>query len=258
MRFLMWTALLAFLATPALAEPVKATYGLYTGGVKMIDVSADLDYGAPTYDMRVKGQTTGVFSKLLPWTGTFATQGKGDFLPAKHDYTVKWRGDAETLSFVYEPIGVIKSVTETKDGTITDKTPEAEITKDTRDMLSTIGALLQRFEKTGKCAGETLAFDGKRSLIVQATDAGQTVLSNAKLSSYTGPAYGCAIKIIPQKGKWPEKPRGWMKIQKMSEAGGKLPTLWLARPVEGKPAIPVRIDIHTKYGDVIAHLTAVQ
>src|SRR5690349_451236 len=100
MRFLI-IALLCLTAAPAIAAPVNATYGLYTGGVKMIDVTATLDFRPKSYHMRTEASTIGIFAKLLPWKGVFDTLGVSNFQPTKHDYTVAWRGDSETLSFVY-------------------------------------------------------------------------------------------------------------------------------------------------------------
>ncbi|HEY8964450.1 MAG TPA: DUF3108 domain-containing protein [Alphaproteobacteria bacterium] len=258
MRFVL-PLLLCLIAAPAWAESAKATYGLYTGGVKMIDVTSDVDIGSQSYTMKTVGATTGIFKTLLPWTGTFDTTGEGNFLPTKHTYAVAWRGDSETLTFNYEKPGVLKSVTKTKeDGTVEDATPEADISDGTRDLLSALGMMMKRYADTGKCAGDTLVFDGKRSLTVQIADAGDTTMNNAELSVYQGPAHGCAVKIIQGKGKWPKKPRGWMRIQQMGEKDGKLPIIWLAKPINSGPVMPVRIDIHTKYGDVIAHLTSVQ
>src|SRR5690606_26648063 len=138
------------------------------------------------------------------------------------------------------------------------ETPEDDIAQGTRDMLSAGGMVLKRDATTGKRAGGTLAFDGKRGLTIKVTHAGDAGLNNAKLSSDTGPADGCAGRIIQGTGKRQTKPRGWMRIQQMGEKDGKLPVLWLAKPASDTPVIPVRIDIHTKYGDVIAHLTNVQ
>jgi len=251
-------ALLCLLSAPAFAAPVNATYGLYTGGVKMIDVKATLDFKPDSYHMRTEASTIGIFAKLLPWSGVFDTLGVSEFQPSKHDYTVKWRGDSETLSFAYAPAGKLTSVTKIEGDKKTDETPDSDVAQGTRDMLSAVGMVLKRYESTGKCAGDTLAFDGKRSLTIQTRDVGTVTLNNPKLSSYTGPAHGCSIKIVQGKGKWPKKPRGWMKIQQMGEKEGKLPVLWIARPSAEGPVIPVRIDIHTKFGDVIAHLTSVQ
>lgn len=258
--YLTLTALIAAaLPAPAQAQAqapgVNASYGLYTGGARMIDVDTHIDLSPNTYVISTNAATRGLFARLLPWQGNFKTTGAKNFQPKSHDYTVNWRKDSETLSFAYAPAGTLKSVTEIKSGTGTDKTPDdMSIAAGTRDLLSTIALLLSHFEKTGDCTLDTLTFDGKRSLTVQTRNAGQTTLNNPALSTYTGAATGCSVKIIPQKGDWPKKPRGWLRIQQMGESDNRLPVIWLAKPDGAPHPIPVRIDIFTKYGNVIAHL----
>ncbi len=256
MRLALLTALV-LAATPAMAAepaPLKATYGLYAGGVRMIELAASFDIKSKTYEMDTDARTIGAFSKILPWTGQFKTTGEAGFKPTRHDYTVSWRGKVEQSTFLYEPAGTFKSMTLTKEGKTTENPVDTAIADGTRDLLSTIGLMLDQYGKTGKCGGDVLTFDNARSFIVRFIDIGEQNLNNPKLSSYTGPAHGCSVEIIPQKGKWPKKPRGWLRIQQDAKAGGRLPVLWLATPREGAMPLPVRVDIHTKYGDVFAHL----
>jgi len=223
----------------------------------MIEVNANFDFNQQ-YNVRTEAKTIGMFSKLLPWAGIFQTSGKAGFKPVRHDYEVTWRNKVETSTFLYEPAGVFKSMTQTKDGETKENPIDLEIAKDTRDLLSTVSMMFDQYERTGKCAGDILTFDNARSFIVRFADAGDGVMDNAKLSVYTGPAHACTVEIIPQKGKWPKKPRGWLRIQEQAKAGGQLPVLWLAKPDANTPAIPVRVDIHTKFGNVIAHLSGLK
>jgi hypothetical protein len=242
-----------FLTAPLHAadpQPFKATYGLFAGGVSMVDVNTSFDLKPKHYSVTTDARTTGIFSKILPWSGTFETEGTDDYKPIRHDYTVRWRNDYQKSTFSYEPAGVFKEMS--REGESIEE-PDPTIAEGTRDLLSASVLMFSKFDKTGKCASDVAVFDGTRSFIVRFADAGTAEMQNEKLSSYTGPASACTIEIIPQKGKWPKKPRGWLRIQQQAE--GRLPVLWMAKPRADLPAIPVRVDIHTKYGDVIAHLT---
>jgi hypothetical protein len=250
--------LFAFAANAAENQPVKATYGLFTGGVRMIEVQALFDLQPKSYDVRTDAKTIGIFQKMLPWKGTFETTGTDAYKPLKHDYTVKWRGDVQTGTFIYEPAGVFKSMTRTENDEDRTEPLAADITDGTKDLLSALMTAVQNYEKNKTCEGDVLTFDNSRSFIVRFKDAGDGLLNNPKLSTYTGPAHACTVEIIPQKGKWPKKPRGWLRIQQQAKEGNQLPTIWLAKPKPELPVIPVRVDIHTKYGDVFAHLTKVQ
>lgn len=257
MRFILIGLLLMFACAPAdAAESIRADYALMAGGVRMIDVNATFDLQQKKYKVRTEAKTIGVFAKILPWTGAFETTGVENYLPTNHAYDVGWRGHNEKRGFVYDPPGVLKSMYLVEDNQTRDAPVDADMAKDTRDMLSAIMAMIDRFERNGSCAGDTLSYDGKRSFIIRVKDAGEATMNNPNLSSYTGLAHGCSVEIIPQKGKWPKKPRGWLRIQKQAE--GRLPVIWLAHPKKDAIAIPVRVDIHTKYGDVIAHLVALQ
>lgn len=242
------------IASPAMAEPFKATYGLYAGGVRMIAVDAGFDVKPKEYAIRTDARTIGIFEKILPWQGIFETRGSESFKPVRHDYSVTWRGETETSTFTYKPAGVLTNLAVTKGGEVKENPIDLSIAEGTRDLLSTITMMFGQYERTGKCASDILTFDNARSFTVRFSDAGDGIMNNGKLSSYTGPAHACTVEIIPEKGKWPKKPRGWLRIQQQAKEGGKLPVLWLAKPQENLPVIPVRVDIHTKYGDVIAHL----
>jgi hypothetical protein len=52
--------------------------------------------------------------------------------------------------------------------------------------------------------------------------------------------------------------RGWMAVQNHTEARKKPPTLWMAQLEEKGPMVPVRMEIASSYGTVVAHLTGMQ
>lgn len=252
------TMMMAIPAQAAETKPLEATYGLFTGGVRMIQVDANFDLRPEKYTVRTSAKTIGLFATMLPWTGAFETTGEKSFQPVRHDFNVRWRSDVTKISMGYKPAGKLASLTKTADGKTDTDMPDADITNGTRDMLSSVMMAADQYQRTGKCGGDILTFDGDRSFLIRFTDGATATLNNPRLSSYTGPAHACTVEVVPQKGKWPKKPRGWLRIQQQAKAGGKLPTIWLAAPKPGLPVIPVRIDIHTKYGDVIAHLTALK
>lgn len=224
----------------------------------MIKIDANFDLKPKTYDMRIDAKTSGIFEKILPWDGMFATAGTEGFKPIKHDYQVRWRSKISAGTFNYQPAGKFQSMTKTEDGKPRDEAIDSEITDNTSDLLSAVLTAFNNYEKNESCNADVLTFDNSRSFIVRFRDAGDGVMNNPKVSSYTGPAHACSVEIIPQKGKWPKKPRGWLRIQEEAKTTGKLPIIWIAKPTPDTPVIPVRVDIHTKYGDAYAHLVKLQ
>jgi hypothetical protein len=49
-----------------------------------------------------------------------------------------------------------------------------------------------------------------------------------------------------------------MAVQNHTEARKKPPTIWMAQLEEKGPMVPVRMEIASSYGSVVAHLTGLQ
>jgi hypothetical protein len=87
-------------------------------------------------------------------------------------------------------------------------------------------------------------------------DDGKEILPPSKYSSFEGEALRCTIKVVPVAGfKQKDNKRGWMAVQNHTEAHHKLPTLWLARMKNSTQIVPVRMEIASDYGSVVAHLS---
>ena len=78
-------------------------------------------------------------------------------------------------------------------------------------------------------------------------DAGERMLEPTSYSIYAGPARGCRLDY---------KMLGGHRIEKNKYVEtARERVVWVARPAENAPLIPVRLEIETAYGTLMGHLT---
>ena len=237
---------------------------MYAGGLNVVAVEGSFNTKPKSYVLGLKANTQGLLGKLAPWKGILETTGrttKADpFVPNEHFFSSWWRGDEERTTFVYGKSGEFKSLSIIEDGKdkATEDNLDPKLSTGTKDMLSALGVMLDHYRKTGSCEKSIPSFDGKRRFDIAFRDQGDAEVKKNRYSTFSGTARKCTVEIIPRGGKWREKPRGWMSIQEQNKKGGKLPTLWLAEPQAGIPAIPVRMQLHTGYGAIFMHLVGIE
>jgi len=255
-------SLSAFATTAHGAEASKQEliYEVYAGGIHAVQASLDLEIKSDKrYSLSLGAKTRGLLAKLAPWFGTFESHGwivgDGDFRPKQHKSTANWRGEEEIKDYAYAKNGTFKSLIIDEH----DKEPEKQdidpiVTDGTTDALTATLMVLEQFNKTGKCEGASLVFDGKRSFEQKFVHEENVDLIASKYNIYEGPAAKCTVEVIPKEGKWHSKPRGWLSIQEQGRAKGTMPTVWIAQMEEGAPAIPVKVFVKTDYGGMFMHL----
>jgi len=252
--------------TAKAAEPSKQhfVYQVYAGGIHAVeaDVTMDVTPGG-RYSLVLNAKTRGLLGSLAPWHGTFETHGWADKdtarQPEQHKSTTTWRDEEEIKDYLYHRDGQFKSLTideHDKPPAIQDIDPD--LTAGTIDILTAALKVFENYNQEGACEGESKVFDGKRSFVQKFAHKAEVPLQSSKYNIYEGIAAECTVEVIPLKGKWYKKPRGWMSIQEQGREKGTMPTLWLASLSEGAPAIPVKIRVKTDYGTLFMHLTEYQ
>jgi len=117
----------------------------------------------------------------------------------------------------------------------------------TLDPLSVIAGLAQLLQKSGRCEGSFAVFDGRKRYNLMVSDAGETQLDASSYSIYAGPAHGCRLDYEMLGGHRIER-------NKYAETARER-IVWVARPKEDAPLVPVRLEIETAYGTLMGHLT---
>lgn len=235
-------------------------YDVYAGGLKALSANLELDLAAEAYDIGLKAETDGFIGSLFPWKASYATSGhsdKGVLIPTVSTSSSSWRSDEKTTEMSYDPHGNLLKTTEQRgQKTVVKRDIDKSLTHDAVDMLTGALLMMQNAKNTEKCEGSFPVFDGKRRFNITLKDDGRETLAKSSLSRFEGEALRCTLKVEPVAGFKPkDKDRGWMAVQAHTEARKKPPTIWFARLDDKGPVVPVRMEINSAYGAVVAHLT---
>jgi hypothetical protein len=235
-------------------------YDVYAGGFKALNASLEMDLDKKAYDMALKAETQGFIGNLFPWKASYSTSGhaeKGVLSPTVYTERSTWREKVKVTEMDYGPNGkVLKSTTQEGNKTTTDRDIDETLSRDTMDLLTGTLAMLQSVKNTQKCEGKFPVFDGKRRFNIALTDEGLETLAPSKYSRFSGEAIRCTLKVEPVAGfKEKDQKRGWMAVQNHTEERHKLPTIWLAKMKDSDQVVPVRMEIASAYGSVVAHLS---
>lgn len=261
-----WTCIfLVAAAQPAAAAPQQSTsvltYDVYAGGIHAMNAALTLKVSPSKYNVVLSAETQGILKKLANWSGKFSSNGlvsKGVAYPLSHESASTWKNSTESKIFQYDGKGHFKSYKVTEAGT--DKTPtdiDLSLAKGTVDNLSATLRLMMSLPSTKACDTKELVFDGDRNYRMKYS--GKTIekLKKNDYNVYSGDAVICTVEVIPEKGKWRKKPRGWLSIQEQGRQKGALPTVWFGKSkINPDLYIPVKIRIKTDYGTLFMHLTS--
>jgi hypothetical protein len=265
-----WTSifLLGFAASGQAASPQASkgktsvmTYDVYAGGIHAMNAKLTVSKDAAKYDVSLTAGTQGLLKQLANWSGKFQSKGNisaGKTFPVSHESASVWKGSTQSKTFKYDGKGHFLSYKMAEDGT--DKTPkdvDLSLAKGTTDTLSATLHLMMTLPKSKVCAGNELVFDGDRNYRLVYKDTLVENLVKTDFNVYSGEAISCSVEVIPEKGKWRKKPRGWLSIQEQGRVKGALPTVWFGT-LKGQPDVyvPVKIRIKTDYGTLFMHLTS--
>ncbi|WP_340117068.1 DUF3108 domain-containing protein [Pelagibius sp. 7325] len=248
----------AFLAAlPAIssarAEPVSATYEVYFGGFHVLNAEALWVRGSSDYRLLAEAETRGFVGWLNPWKGTTESNGRiagGKVIPQRH---VNWgsatdEGEERIVALSYDRAGDITESLVQPEQDWEDRHPlPADAGRGTLDPLSVIAGLSELLQKGGRCEGSFAVFDGRKRYDLTVSDAGERELEPTDYSIYAGPAHGCRLDYEMLGGHRMER-------NKYVETARER-IVWVARPAENAPLIPVRLEIETAYGTLMGHLT---
>lgn len=254
---------------PAMAQDKAHTYHLryeiYAGGFNAVESHLYMQKTPEDYDIYLGVKTKGFLGWIVPWKGSFETEGayvKADAMePSMHRSTATWRGDTEIKTYSYGEDGEFTGLTITEEGE--DKSPDSideELTKNTTDVLTATLQVMQDIAGGQPCEGAEEVFDGKRRYEIVFKAQSDTVLESNRYNMYEGPAVSCTVEVNPKGGEWHKKPRGWLSVQEQGRERGFLPQLWFADVVDEKdfPAMPVKLRAKTEYGTFFMHLASIE
>jgi len=251
--------MLVFPAFSRAAVPLSLDYAVYAGGFKAMNAQLAMDLEKKSYDMKLTAETEGFIGKIFPWKATLNTNGhmKGAS-PVPYVYTERstWKSGVKVTEVRYSPQGkVLKTTIRSEGKTVTARDIDDMLARNTVDLLTGALVMLQTVKTKGKCAGQFPIFDGRRRYNITLADDGREKVKASKYSAFEGDALRCILRVEPVAGfKKKDERRGWMAVQNHTEARHKPPTIWLSPLGKGRMMAPVRMEIASEYGSVVAHL----
>jgi len=240
---------------------VILNYGIYAGGFKVAIAELDMSTKGDNYQMNLNAETQGFIGKLFPWEAEYNTKGvnkDGTLTPTSVERTSAWRGREKTTSLHYDDKGQVTDKTIKKDGkTHSKEQVDKLLSGNAVDVLTSVLNMMEIVRKSNECSGVIPVFDGKRKFNINLKNEGKKIIQPSRYSVFSGESIKCTLTVEPLEGfKEKDKKRGWMAIQNHSQEHNSLPTIWLAKTEKSQDIIPVRLELKSSYGTVIAHLTA--
>ncbi len=240
---------------------MSLTYDVYAAGFSSLNASLTIDVSRKDYDVTLEAETKGLIGKLFSWkTDAHATgriDEKSALIPALYTQHSIWHKNVSATEMSYDPHGsALKMTTQDNGKASLDTDMNTTLANHAGDVLTGTLALLRNAGSASKCTGKVPVFDGKRRFNIILTDDGTEVLAPSRYSGFTGKTMRCIFKMEPVAGFEPnDQKRGWMAIQNYTEEHHKLPTIWLSRIKNSEQVIPVRVEITSAYGSVVANLS---
>lgn len=252
-------AALAFAApSRADAEAVLARYEVRAGGLNVMRVEVLFDLSGPRYRVQTRVRPVGMAS-VFAGGGEQVSSTEGswrgaDPQPRRHSSEGEWRGGRRAVLLDYAPpsggaplLRVLEPPIEPEREAV----PEA-LQRNTVDSLSAVAKLLRTVAQTGRCEGEAPVYDGRRRSDFRAWTESMDDLPRGD-GAFAGPALRCAFlgKLVA----------GRHAAQEREDAGRPpQPVMaWVARPLPGRAAVPVLIELQTRwFGTVRAVLSSAE
>lgn len=248
--------------SPAKAEKHTLIFDVYAGGIHGLEAELTIDTNpAPgRYDLSLYAHTRGWLGSLVPWEGTFESNGweiqPGLYKPQTHRSITTWREETQTKTYSFAKDGTFKSlaVKEHDKPEVTKDIPE-RLAYQAKDVLTATLNTMITMQDGESCETETDVFDGKRRFQMRFNFLGEADPKTSQYNVMENVAQKCTVEVVPDGGAWHKKPRGWLSIQEQGRNKGTMPTIWFTPIEEGGLYLPGKIMVQTDYGALIAHLS---
>jgi hypothetical protein len=245
-----WNAPAAARSPEGPARDLDLTYRVYYGGFEVLRLSVDFQMAPKSYEMELKFRTLGMIGSLFPWTMKAYARGrltKDGVHPIAAGHRNSWRGKKRWLELRYPDRRPV--VTDAHPVPKEDK-PAAESLHDAIDLASAVIAMTRKFDQSKRCGLNLPVFDGRRRYDLVFKGDGEGAIRRNGYSAYAGPVVKCRVEMNRLAGfKTRHKSYGgWGE-------GDRAALVSMGRPFVEGPPVPVKIEIQTRWGDVMAHLT---
>jgi hypothetical protein len=239
----------------AKAERGIMDYKIYFGGISVVALEIDVERTGRAYQVFSKMRTLGLIHQFFPWTMTGYSRGRfvdGEVQPQSVGHTSNWRGNQRLMEVRYDrgrPM-VTRRVPQTDKH---ERVPVADADiVNTLDLSSAIIAMSLASQTAEACTGHMPVFDGRRRYDMVAQRVGIEAVRRYGRSDVEPNALKCRVTVVRRSGH--RKVAANSDAEKINRTG----TVWFAPGGDGVPPAPMRIEVETPWGLVIAHLTGVR
>lgn len=272
MRWLMTAFLLLLWAGTAQANPLAITqlpplqleYGIYLGGLHVMDSTARFQPRPGAYNLRLHAAITGWLRKLLPWDADLDADGTVDaasLTPQRATILTRWQQKLQTVSFDFNGTAIAARFDPPQSANTKEyqAVPDA-LKQGAIDPLNGVMQVMAALADGKGCTQTIPIYDGHRRFDLVLHPAGERQLEASAYSSFHGIALRCRADLAMRAGsrKDREGSRFWE-----DETGGETASrppifIYLASPNPGLPPLPVRAETATPFGNVVVHLARIQ
>lgn len=229
------------------------TYRTYAVGLHIADAAGTLGIGPWSYQLSLTLRTIGVGAMLYRGHQDIAVYGIwSGHRPAPRQFngTGLWRGEPRALSIEYDRgMPTIRQLLPPLEAERERVPPHLQ--PDTIDSLSTLAALIRAVERTGRCETTARTFDGRRVAEIAARTVGPETLETTSRSSFSGTAMRCDFvsRVVAGFRADEDKKTDYRPLRGSA---------WLADVLPGRPLVPVRISIQTRwFGNATSYLASI-
>ena len=231
---------LALLPQAAGADPVLARYEVRAAGLTVMQVIARFDIERPRYQVRTEIHATGLASILGNSHQVTSTEGRwrgSDPLPERYRVEGTWRNAPRVvvMDWVVPGQPVVSALQPPNDAE-REPVPVA-LQRETMDGLSALAKLARTVTETGRCETTAAVFDGRRRADYRAVTEGRQALRDG---AFQGEALRCGVEMRMLAGR-----RGDQDAEEAAKP--QRATAWLARPLADHAAVPVRIELPSRW-----------
>lgn len=230
----------AMIAAPVHAQPIRASYEVYAGGVAILQMEAEFDVTAEGYRLMTVARTRGIAAAFVPgqqaarvvgaWAGMAAR-------PVAYGTDGVWRGRVRRTVLDWpagDPVVVDLQPAEDEPR---DEVP-ADIRRGSIDGLSALAQMSRLVARVGHCDGEAQVFDGRRRSDYASRTVGREMIQPWR-EAWHGTALRCAFegRLVA----------GFRRGQRQADSTPQRGTAWVASPFAGAPPIPVRVEVPSRW-----------
>jgi hypothetical protein len=246
-------AVLALVAAPAGAQPSsggwRLTYSGYADGLNVLGLTVDFRFSAAGYAIAMRGRTDGLIRLMYhaDWqtisVGLWTSTG---IAPGRYDNEGHFGCQYRHVSLAFDASGPeVRLLVPPDDGETVPVSPG-----DVAGAVDSLGAMALSLRGAGPaaCRGAIKTFDGRRVEDVTLHAAPPEMMPPTSRSIWHGEAQRCDFiaRLVA----------GFPRDGDAAAAAPHNEAVWLAPPLPGAPALPVRMTLYNRHlGQVALYLT---